>query len=409
MITEKDIKPIPKYIVKRIKQLDKKQNPNYSSVRRFYSYLTKFNGELAKVTVAVKEHYKDWYIKQVAVHGIHNDKCFVKDMEFYLTVGYVVGWYEQGLQKHRKIYEYEDWCWADDKYYDPIAPVVNPEFALTFKQYKYSQADKYKQHNIFKYLRTYEKYPATEYLVKLNLSHYATSVMLLKKLTKDKKFRKWVINNAEDFAHHCYDIQAILYAYNHNKTMNVASSIFAYKRSIKNNTRFQEIEKLFDGNIEQFFHYIEKQNTNIASYLDYKDACEYLGLDMNEDKNRYPHNFKYWHDVRIDQYHTAKALKDKSIYELISCADKYTADEDKVTILYFLDIKWYREFKDASWIENFIQKVDSVFVRTGEDINDNEEMCFNEGCELFEYCRLTRIVDISGNKQVKKDYNLNKL
>ena len=330
MITEKDIKPIPKYIVKRIKQLDKKQNPNYSSVRRFYSYLTKFNGELAKVTVAVKEHYKDWYIKQVAVHGIHNDKCFVKDMEFYLTVGYVVGWYEQGLQKHRKIYEYEDWCWADDKYYDPIAPVINPEFALTFKQYKYSQADKYKQHNIFKYLRTYEKYPATEYLVKLNLSHYATSVMLLKKLTKDKKFRKWVINNAEDFANHCYDIQAILYAYNHNKTLNVANSIFAYKRSIKNNTRFQEIEKLFDGNIEQFFHYIEKQNTNIASYLDYKDACEYLGLDMNEDKNRYPHNFKKWHDIRIDQYHTAKALKDeqerKELYtKFEQVANKYLA------------------------------------------------------------------------------------
>ena len=105
----------------------------------------------------------------------------------------------------------------------------------------------------------------------------------------------------------------------------------------------------------------------------------------------------------------AKALKDKSIYELIDYADKYTADEDKVTILYFLDIKWYREFKDASWIENFIQKVDSVFVRTGEDINDNEEMCFNEGCELSEYCRITRIVDISGNKNVKKDYNLNKL
>ena len=112
--------------------------------------------------------------------------------------------------------------------------------------------------------------------------------------------------------------------------MNVASSIFAYKRSIKNNTRFQEIEKLFDGNIEQFFHYIEKQNTNIASYLDYKDACEYLGLDMNEDKNRYPHNFKYWHDVRIDQYHTVKALKDeqerKELYtKFEQVANKYLA------------------------------------------------------------------------------------
>ena len=104
-----------------------------------------------------------------------------------------------------------------------------------------------------------------------------------------------------------------------------------------------------------------------------------------------------------------KALKDKSTYELINDADKYTADEDKVTILYFLDIKWYHEFKSVSWIENFIQKINSVFVRTGEDINDNEEICFNEGCELFEYCHLTRMVDIPENKQVKKDYNLNKL
>lgn len=31
---------------------------------------------------------------------------------------------------------------------------------------------------------------------------------------------------------------------------------------------------------------------------------------MTEDKNRYPHNFKKWQDIRIDQYHTAKAEKD---------------------------------------------------------------------------------------------------
>ena len=37
------------------------------------------------------------------MHGIHNDKCFVKDIEFYLTVGYVVGWYEQGLQKTKNL------------------------------------------------------------------------------------------------------------------------------------------------------------------------------------------------------------------------------------------------------------------------------------------------------------------
>ena len=51
---------------------------------------------------------------------------------------------------------------------------------------------------------------------------------------------------------------------------------------------------------------------------------------MNEDKNRYPHNFKYWHDMRIDQYHTAKALKDeqerKELYtKFEQVANKYLA------------------------------------------------------------------------------------
>ena len=32
---------------------------------------------------------------------------------------------------------------------------------------------------------------------------------------------------------------------------------------------------------------------------------------MTEEKNRYPHDFQRWHDIRIDEYHTAKALKDK--------------------------------------------------------------------------------------------------
>ena len=62
-----------------------------------------------------------------------------------------------------------------------------------------------------------------------------------------------------------------------------------------------------------------------------------------------------------------------------------------------------------SWVENFIQKVDSAFVRTGEDMNDNEEMCYNEGWDLLEYCRLTRMIDISGDEIIEEDENLNEL
>ena len=92
------IKPIPKYIFKKIQKADKTHPYQGGSYTRFYSYLTKNDGELVRVTVAVKNYRKKWHCKQVAVHGIHSKTCFVKDMAFYYIYGNVVGWYEQGIQ-----------------------------------------------------------------------------------------------------------------------------------------------------------------------------------------------------------------------------------------------------------------------------------------------------------------------
>ena len=82
------IKPIPKYMIKKIRSMDKRLKPERAGQTRFYSYLAKNDGELIKVTVAVKEKNKQWYYKQVAVHGIHSKECFVKDMEFSYVAGY---------------------------------------------------------------------------------------------------------------------------------------------------------------------------------------------------------------------------------------------------------------------------------------------------------------------------------
>jgi hypothetical protein len=51
---------------------------------------------------------------------------------------------------------------------------------------------------------------------------------------------------------------------------------------------------------------------------------------MTVEKNRFPHDFKRWHDIRIDEYHTAKAIKDeeerKVLYEQFAhIAEKYLA------------------------------------------------------------------------------------
>ncbi len=98
MIKKEFIKPIPKYIVKKILKADKeRQYP--TKLLRFYTYLTKMKGELVKITVALKNNRNGkLMMKQVAVHGVDSDICLVKDLEYcYLGLyAYKVGWYAEG-------------------------------------------------------------------------------------------------------------------------------------------------------------------------------------------------------------------------------------------------------------------------------------------------------------------------
>ena len=113
--------------------------PVPSKQLRFYAYLTKYRGELVKVTVAVKHYRRKLYCKAVAWHGVHSPKCFVKDLEYCYcgSMGFRVGWHDEGIQKERRWYE-RGVCWANDRYYDPWAIPVNPSFVEKFPEYKYS-------------------------------------------------------------------------------------------------------------------------------------------------------------------------------------------------------------------------------------------------------------------------------
>ena len=97
-MTEKDIKPIPKYILRMIEREDKNEFPVPSKQLRFYAYLTKYRGELVKVTVAVKHYRRKLYCKAVAWHGVHSPKCYVKDLEYCYcgSMGFRVGWHDEG-------------------------------------------------------------------------------------------------------------------------------------------------------------------------------------------------------------------------------------------------------------------------------------------------------------------------
>lgn len=327
-----DIRPIPKYILKQIQRIDKKNYPNPDGHVRCYAYLTTWKNELIKVTVAVKNRYKKWYCKQVAIHGLDSNRCFVKDIEYCYCagMGFRFGWYEEGIQKYEQWFE-RGWCWADDKYYDPYAVLINRNFVDRLPEFKYSAYKLYQGSDLFKYLRLYRQYPQLEMLMKLGFTRIAMSTTILKRCGTDKAFCKWLISNKALLQSRHYYIDVIVRAYKTKKSLDLLQSYKEAKLRLVHDSSLTPIKELFKGkDLERFFDYVAKQQTNPNTYLDYLKACRHLGLDMTEDKNRFPHDFKRWHDIRIDQYATKKAMEDeekrKELYtKFAEIANKYNA------------------------------------------------------------------------------------
>lgn len=326
---EEKIRPIPKYILERIRKADKNHHNAGTGIVRFYAYLTKNAGELVKVTVAVKNsRRKEWFCKQVVVHGVHSDKCFVKDIMFYYLSGYVIGWYDEGIQKHPKWFETDDWGWELDHLYDPYAPVVNPEYLSKFPEYKYSAVELYDGVDYFKYLRQYEKYPQLEYLMKAGLQSLKYSKQILEKIKTDKRFCKWLIANRDEIEHNFLYVSVVLRGYRTGKPLSLLQEIERWKQKFTHDSSLRLLRQEFKGDLQKLCTYFSEHNVQPQLYQDYYKACRYLGLDMTEAKNRFPHDFNRWHDIRINEYATAKAMKDKEEREELyarfaAIAEKY--------------------------------------------------------------------------------------
>lgn len=278
------IKPIPKYILARIKKADAADKLTTPGRTRYYSYLTKNDGEIVKVTVAVRNYYKQWLYKQVAVHGLNSDKCFVKDMVFHYISGYTVGWYEQGAQSAPRWYESTEWDYSHDKYFDPVAPIVNREYLDKFPRYKYSAVNLYKGVKILKYLRLYDKYPQIEYLMKAGLDNYIFSKQILKNTGKDKRFVKWLMKNRTELSKNNYYIDVILTSYRTGKTLADIQAYRIYKMQLSKEATLNELRVFFKNDLEKLVLYLHKQNTNPYSYQDYLHACLYPWLEYKRRK-----------------------------------------------------------------------------------------------------------------------------
>ena len=108
-----------------------------------------------------------------------------------------------------------------------------------------------------------------------------------------------------------------------------AHAIEYIKKSLMNK-EFAAIRQVIKKNYKAFEEYVKANKITYYQYRDYADACLKLGLDMTLPKNIFPHEFRKWHDIRIDQYATKKALeraeKEKELTErFATVAEKYLA------------------------------------------------------------------------------------
>lgn len=309
------IKSIPKYIRQKIHKMDLKEFPQQERKVRFYSYLTKIRGELAKITVAVTNYYKQWCCKQVAAHGVKTEHCLLRDINYFncsWISGFTVGWCDDGCTRaNRKWFEKG---WEQKKFTSthPWTMPINLDFVDKFKEYQYSAFRKLDGDCVVAYLKLYGKFPQVEFLLKFGLSEMRNNLAIVKRIATNMKFCKWLIDNKAELAARKYKIQVINKAFKMGKTPQQAKTYIDSWNDLKSGShRFKELLEMLGNELKQFCDYLLNQYSDPNSYLDYLTACKYLRLDMTRPKNRYPSDFKKWHDRRIDEYAATKARADK--------------------------------------------------------------------------------------------------
>lgn len=363
------IKPTPKYILDKIKKLDESRNIKPCGQLRFYSYLTKNDGELVKVTCAVKVYKNKWYCKQVAVHGLHSDIAFVHDMEYAYMGGYKVDFYDQGMRQSSSPAWYAKGKWYEckDQYYNPtFAPIVNLDYVKKYPEFMYSACEQYAGDDLLDYLRTYEKYPIAEMLVKLGLSRYALSKQILEQATKDKAFRKYLGRNRDILSSNKqFYVSTILSAYKQNKSLEILQEFEYFKKELANNRFYANFHASFKGEADRLFNYLIKQKTNLTLYRDYFSACRELGLDMTLNINRYPHDFTHFHDMRIDEMRRARAIKDEQRRKEIEEENKHLAENFATIANKYMPLQ---SIADGTYIVVIAQSP-SELVREGEALH----------------------------------------
>ena len=100
----------------------------------------------------------------------------------------------------------------------------------------------------------------------------------------------------------------------------------------------------------------------------------------------------------------AKALKNSNVMDLIESAKCYKDGYNrKRRILKWESVKWYEEYSEVRWICKFIENIDCIFIRIGEDLEDTVYDMFGDpySYDLYDSAHIERSIGLEDVVELK--------
>lgn len=184
-----------------------------------------------------------------------------------------------------------------------MGTILNLDFLFTVEKYKYCGFSQ--KQGLKEYLEFYNQDHSVEFFGKLGLVYQKS---LAKDAKKDKQFRKFIMQHAEEVNIYKYTVTRM--AYKNNMTFKEANAL--HLKQVEVNKLFRDCLKTnYKVDKIKIYEYVKnKLGYYWGSYRDYWNACVELGLDMRDTKNSMPKDFVTMHDIRIDEYASLKATRE---------------------------------------------------------------------------------------------------
>lgn len=205
-----------------------------------------------------------------------------------------------------------------------MGTILNLDLLFTIDKYKYCGFSQ--KQGLKEYLEFYNADHSVEFFGKLGLVYQKS---LAKDAKKDKQFRRFIAENAEQVNIYKYVITKL--AYKNHISFKEAEKI--HQDQVNANKLFKDCLKVpYKVDKLKIFKYVRnKLGYYYSSYRDYWNACVELGLDMNDTKNSMPKDFVTMHDIRIDEYASLKAKREAKANrefnkKLAKIAEHYTIE-----------------------------------------------------------------------------------